>query len=356
MSTASGLTEAGIEQLLENCTRFQLIRKLGSGAFGTVAEVFDVPKKRNVALKFVAGGARMRNVEREVLNHRALHHPHVVEYKKVFPLGGYLVIVMEHANGGDLYDFVVQRGKLCESDARTLYQQLIIAVDYCHKRHVSSRDIKCENLLLHFMDRSTRCPLLKLCDFGYSCRRLVQTDPTSIVGSLDYMPPEVILNVEKKNYSGEKYDIWSCGVVLYVMLIGVYPFSPVTVAPHQEEYQAKLRASIRALDYRLPSFVSREAADLIRRSLCYANERISMKEILQHPWFLHKLPLNALKMNDELLSKNTENMKLVESRQSEKTVKTIIQSVRLGRDPSSSSHFTDADIDKIFTEELIRAG
>lgn len=353
MSRASGLDETGVRELLHDCPRFEFRRRLGSGAFGTVAEVFDTSKNRTVALKFVAGGARMRNVEREVLNHRELHHPHVIEYKKVFPLHGYLVIVMEHANGGDLYDFVVQRGQLTENDARTMYQQLMIAVDYCHKRHVASRDIKCENLLLHYHDPNSRCPLLKLCDFGYSCRRVVQTDPTSIVGSLDYMPPEVILNVEKKNYSGEKYDIWSCGVVLYVMLVGVYPFSPTTVSPDDDRYQKLLRRSIRDLDYRIPSTMSRQAADLIKRSLSYAEDRISIKEILQHPWFLTRLPPNALQMNAELLAKNTEIMKTVESRQSERTVRKTIQAVRLGKDPMSS-RFSDKVIDAMFDDELKR--
>lgn len=297
----------------------------------------------------------MRNVEREVLNHRALHHPHVIEYKKVFRVQGYLVIVMEHANGGDLYDFVVQRGRLSENDARTMYQQLIIAVDYCHKRHVASRDIKCENLLLHYHNRESRCPLLKLCDFGYSCRKAVQTDPTSIVGSLDYMPPEVILNVQKKNYSGEKYDIWSCGVVLYVMIVGVYPFSPTTISPQDERYQVMLRARIRELDFKLPSSISPGAADLIKRSLCYPDERISMQEILEHPWFKTRLPVNAANMNEELMKANAETMKLVDSRQSVQHVKNIIHSVRLGMDPESSE-FSEQAIDELFDDELIRTG
>eukprot|EP00210_Caulerpa_lentillifera_P003081 g2943.t1 len=349
MSSASGLDDNRVRTLLRNHPRFELRRILGSGAFGTVAEVFDSHKQRSVALKFVAGGARMRNVEREVLNHRALHHPHVIEYKKVFRVQGYLVIVMEHANGGDLYDFVVQRGRLSENDARTMYQQLIIAVDYCHRRHVASRDIKCENLLLHYHERSSRCPLLKLCDFGYSCRKTVQTDPTSIVGSLDYMPPEVILNVERRNYSGEKYDIWSCGVVLYVMIIGVYPFSPTSVSPQDERYQRMLRTRIRDLDYRLPSSISPGAADLIKRSLCYAENRISIKEILQHPWFVTRLPVNAASMNDELIKRDSEILRLVDSRQSEQSVKNIIQAVRLGIDPAGPD-LPDEFIDDVFEE------
>jgi len=99
--------------------------------------------------------------------------------------------------------------------------------------------------------------------------------------------------------------------------------------------------------------MSLQAADLIKRSLSYAEDRISMREILQHPWFLTRLPPNALRMNDELLVKNAEIMKTVESRQSERTVKKTIQAVRLGKDPTSS-RFSDKIIDELFDDELKR--
>lgn len=170
--------EKKVRFLLRNQPRYQVARVLGFGTFGIVAEAIDTAKCRHVALKFVAGGSKMRNLEREVLNHRALHHPHIIEYKKCFAVPGYLVIVMEHANGGDLFEFVSERARLSENDARTMFQQLILAVDYCHKRKVASRDIKCENMLLHYHDGRSKCPLLKLCDFGYSCRESVQSEPT----------------------------------------------------------------------------------------------------------------------------------------------------------------------------------
>ena len=178
MTGARGLDRKHIQILLRSQPRYRLQAILGNGTFGTVAEALDTAKRRSVALKFVAGGAKMRNLEREVLNHRALNHPHIIEYKKCFPVPGYLVIVMEHANGGDLFDFVARRGRLSENDARTMFQQLILAVDYCHRKGVASRDIKCENLLLQYHEDRARCPLLKLCDFGYSCREAVQSDPT----------------------------------------------------------------------------------------------------------------------------------------------------------------------------------
>jgi len=351
MTGRGGLDDKRVRHLLRNYPRYQLGRILGNGTFGTVAQATDTAKCRQVALKFVEGGAKMRNLEREVLNHRALHHPHIIEYKKCFAVPGYLVIVMEHANGGDLFDFVASRGRLSENDARTMFQQLILAVDYCHKRRVASRDIKCENLLLQYHEGRSKCPLLKLCDFGYSCMEHVQSDPTSMVGSLDYMAPEVINNIDRLNYDAAKYDIWSCGVVLYVMLIGEYPFSPRDIPSGDVRYQEIVRSRVRDLNYRLPNYLSAGALDLIKGCLSRVHGRITMDKIIEHPWFQKRLPSAALNMNKQLLETDSEIMRQVENRQSAAEIKEIIQKVRLGEAPSSVN-FEDAFIDQIIEGEL----
>jgi serine/threonine-protein kinase SRK2 len=101
-------------------------------------------------------------VEREILNHRQLVHPHIVQFKEVFLTQRYLCIAMEYAAGGDMFEYVVRKGGLRESEARWFFQQLVIAIDYTHRMGVANRDIKLENTLL---DGSPR-PLIKICDFG----------------------------------------------------------------------------------------------------------------------------------------------------------------------------------------------
>ena len=101
-------------------------------------------------------------VEREIINHRQLVHPHIIQFKEIFLTQHYLCIAMEYAAGGDMFEYVVRKGGLRESEARWFFQQLIIAIDYTHRRGVANRDIKLENTLL---DGSPR-PLIKICDFG----------------------------------------------------------------------------------------------------------------------------------------------------------------------------------------------
>jgi serine/threonine protein kinase len=105
-----------------------------------------------------------KNVEREIHNHRSLHHPHIIKFEEVILTEQHIGIAMEYAAGGDLFDFVVSRNGLAEDEARWFFQQLICAVDYMHHKGVVNRDIKLENSLLTNHVK----PLLKICDFGYS--------------------------------------------------------------------------------------------------------------------------------------------------------------------------------------------
>lgn len=129
-----------------------------------------------------------------------------------------------------------------------------------------------------------------------------------MVGSLDYMAPEVINNIDRLNYDAAKYDIWSCGVVLYVMLVGQYPFSPPDIHSTDPRYQEIVRSRVRTLNYRLPNYLSVGALDLIKGCLSYVNERISIEQIIEHPWFQKKLPKAALQMNRQLLETDAEIM------------------------------------------------
>jgi len=159
-------------------------------------------------------------VEREILNHRRLVHPHIIRFKEVILTDVHICIVMEYAEGGDMFDYVLKRGGLREHEARWFFQQVIVATDYVHQMGMANRDIKLENTL---MDLSPK-PLIKLCDFGYSKHEKLQSAPGSRVGTPAYLAPEVISTLKGDTYDGKIADIWSCGVMLYVMLTGSYPF------------------------------------------------------------------------------------------------------------------------------------
>lgn len=138
--------------------------------------------------------------EREILNHASLSHPHVVELRAVFLTEAHLGIAMELASGGDLFALVAASGRgLPEADARWYFQQIVCALDYCHRAGVANRDVKLENALLAEPER----PLVKLCDFGYSKHEVAQSAPGSRVGTPAYLAPEVVLATEGQTYDGK---------------------------------------------------------------------------------------------------------------------------------------------------------
>eukprot|EP01023_Acetabularia_acetabulum_P065366 TRINITY_DN8646_c0_g2_i2.p1 TRINITY_DN8646_c0_g2~~TRINITY_DN8646_c0_g2_i2.p1 ORF type:complete len:144 (+),score=28.11 TRINITY_DN8646_c0_g2_i2:350-781(+) len=128
---------------LQDVPRWEYLRSLNTGAFGFVELYKDKKDTRNsqVAVKFITRGSKItKYVEREILNHRQLLHPHIIQYKEVFLTDKYLSIVMEYAPGGDMFEYVVKKGGLKEEEARWFFQQLIIAVDYCHRMGLKAEE------------------------------------------------------------------------------------------------------------------------------------------------------------------------------------------------------------------------
>lgn len=199
---------------------------------------------------------------------------------------------MEFANGGSLFNMVRTQRRLKESMARWFFQQLILAVDYCHKRGVANRDIKLENLLLH-MEEGLPHPLLKMCDFGYS-KADFRSAAKSQVGTLSYMAPEVMKSCGAY-YDAKVADVWSCGVVLYVMLYGIYPFDNHGEDNGLSEAQ-KVRKMLDRMEkeaYALnPSVaVGEECLDMLKGLLKpQPEQRFTIEKVMEHPWFNKKLP------------------------------------------------------------------
>lgn len=283
--------------------RYEKIQDLSAGSFGFVQLCKNKQTGELVAIKLMERGDNIKKyVETEILNHRVLRHPHVIEFKEVFITNEYNCIVMEYASGGNLFSYVQRAIRLKEPAARWFFQQLIIGLDYCHRRGVVNRDIKLENTLLTMVP-GLPLPLLKICDFGYSKAQFMSA-PKSKVGTLAYMAPEVIRATDQ--YDGKLADIWSCGVMLYVMLFGAYPFESPQRRPGQDK--ARLDSMMQRIlhtEWSIPADVdvTPECRDLLRKLLVGdPSKRLSMVAIQKHPWFLANLPPDALAMNDNFLA------------------------------------------------------
>nr|GEV26017.1 wall-associated receptor kinase 2-like [Tanacetum cinerariifolium] len=209
------------------------------------------------------------HVQREIMNHRSLRHPNIIRFKEVLLTPTHLAIVMEYAAGGELFERICKAG-----------------VSYCHAMQVCHRDLKLENTLL---DGST-APRVKICDFGYSKSAVLHSQPKSAVGTPAYIAPEVL---SRKEYDGKLADVWSCGVTLYVMLVGAYPFGD----PDDPKNFRTTVCRILSVEYAIPDTVeiSLECKHLLYR-IFVANpeKRITIQEIQMHPWFLRNLPTDVV--------------------------------------------------------------
>jgi serine/threonine protein kinase len=184
-----------------------------------------------------------------------------------------IVMVLEYAER-ELFDYLVRKGKCGDDEARKFFQQIICAVEYCHRHKIVHRDLKPENLLID----STKS--VKIADFGLSN---IMTDGNFLktsCGSPNYAAPEVISG---KLYAGPEVDVWSCGVILYVLLVGRLPFD--------DDYIPALFKKIAAGNFHIPGYISPGAARLIRAMLqVHPVHRITIPEIRQDPWFTKNLP------------------------------------------------------------------
>ncbi|GAX75067.1 hypothetical protein CEUSTIGMA_g2511.t1 [Chlamydomonas eustigma] len=289
--------------------RYQFVRDLGVGNFGVAKLVRDVVTGDLLAVKFIERGDKVdKNVEREILNHRMLNHPNIVAFKEVritklyiqilrhpgmsshenhpvifqvFLTSHQLGIVMEYAAGGELFEMIVRAGRFVEDEARYFFQQLISGVNHCHCSGVCHRDLKLENTLLD----GNPAPRLKICDFGYS-KSALDSQPKSTVGTPAYIAPEVL---HRKEYDGKAADVWSCGVTLFVMLVGAYPFED----PADPRNFRKTIQRIMSVTYSFPpgNNLSIEVQDLFSKIfVADPSKRIGISQICQHSWFLKNLP------------------------------------------------------------------
>ena len=206
-------------------------------------------------------------------------------------------MVLEYA-GGELFDYIVQNGRMKEAEARRFFQQMLCAVEYCHRHKIVHRDLKPENLLL---DDNLN---VKIADFGLSN---IMTDGNFLktsCGSPNYAAPEVIGG---KLYAGPEVDVWSCGVILYVLLVGRLPFD--------DEHIPSLFAKIARGTYSIPQWMPSGAASLIKRMLVVNPvQRATIDEIRQDPWFLTDLPAYLQPPVEEFLNTGVDPNKAIQKR------------------------------------------
>eukprot|EP01155_Anaeramoeba_flamelloides_P000740 Anaeramoba_flamelloidesa1053526_90.p1 GENE.a1053526_90~~a1053526_90.p1 ORF type:complete len:768 (-),score=184.67 a1053526_90:170-2473(-) len=199
-----------------------------------------------------------------------VEHPNIVRLLEILQDQNSWYIITEYLEHGELFDFIVAHEKLNESTTRRFFSEIISGIEYCHNLGIVHRDLKPENLLL---DQNHR---VKIIDFGFSNFSLPNQLLETQCGSPHYIAPEIILG---RGYDGVKCDIWACGVILYVLLIGCLPF--------KNENPKLLMEKILSGEFDVPNFISEEAKDLLNKMLeVNPNERITIEGIQQHPWFL----------------------------------------------------------------------
>ncbi|GAB2300219.1 CBL-interacting serine/threonine-protein kinase 6 [Dionaea muscipula] len=261
--------------------KYEIGRLLGHGTFAKVYHARNLQNGKNVAMKVVGKEkvirvGMMEQVKREISVMKMVKHPNIVELHEVMASKSKIYFAMELVRGGELFSKVA-KGKLKEDVARAYFSQLISAVDFCHSRGVYHRDLKPENLLLD--DEGN----LKVTDFGLSAlSEHLQQDGLlhTTCGTPAYVAPEVI---GKKGYDGAKADIWSCGVILYVLLAGFLPF--------QEDNLMAMYRKIYRGDFKCPPWFSNDARRLITKLLDpNPSARITIPKIIDSPWFKRPLP------------------------------------------------------------------
>ncbi|GAA5843224.1 hypothetical protein JCM3766R1_006629 [Sporobolomyces carnicolor] len=241
---------------------------------GQYAAVKIIPKPHVQRTRPEKSEKVLLGIEKEIVIMKLIEHPNVLRLMDVWETGSELYLIMEYVEGGELFDYLVKRGKLHADEALHYFQQIISGVDYCHRFNICHRDLKPENLLL---DKEKN---IKIADFGMAAlERGGQLLETSC-GSPHYASPEIVAGL---NYHGSSSDIWSCGIILYALLTGTLPFDHPDVRT--------LLQRVRLGKYTMPQWLPADAQNLIRRMLEVDPEkRITMEEIQAHPWVTRNPP------------------------------------------------------------------
>ena len=278
---------------------YKKLNFLGEGSFASVYRVQNRYTDAICAMKIINKNYSCSvSDEKEILNEinilRTMDHPGILKIFEFYSNQQSYSIVTELCPGGELFQQIIDKGPFTEKYSAYVMYQIFSAVNYCHKMHIVHRDLKPENILIVNKDKDG-FPTIKICDFGTSKIFEKGAVQRKLVGSSYYIAPEVL----KKHYN-EKCDIWSCGVILYILLSARPPFGG------QDDNDIMERVATGVYDLESPPFdkVSASALDLIRKLLTMdVNERITAEQALNHPWFKENKSqeyYNKIKDNDTM--------------------------------------------------------
>jgi 5'-AMP-activated protein kinase catalytic alpha subunit len=302
MSEKGGGGRDGNSTLLHG--KYELGRLLGHGTFAKVYHARNLKSGKSVAMKVVGKEkvikvGMMEQIKREISVMKMVKHPNIVDLHEVMASKSKIYFAMELVRGGELFNKIA-RGRLKEDVARVYFQQLISAIDFCHSRGVYHRDLKPENLLLD--DDGN----LKVTDFGLSAftEHLKQDGLLhTTCGTPAYVAPEVI---GKKGYDGAKADLWSCGVILYVLLAGFLPF--------QDDNLVAMYRKIYRGDFKCPPWFSPEARRLVTKLLDPTpSTRITISKVMDSSWFKKSVPKIVRSKEEQEYDENCEKTKQPET-------------------------------------------
>ncbi|KAK7063698.1 Non-specific serine/threonine protein kinase [Favolaschia claudopus] len=257
---------------------YTVIDDIAEGTFGKVKMAIHTVTGHKVAMKFLSKAIIHRDrmkarVRREFEYMRLLRHPHIIKLYEVISTETDIIFVLEYASG-ELFNYIVQHGRLSEDVGRRFFQQIMAGIEYSHRLKIVHRDLKPENILLdEYLN-------VKIADFGLSNETVDGEFLATSCGSPNYAAPEVIKGLK---YSGPEIDVWSSGIILYVLLCGRLPF--------EDEVIGSLFDKISHVRYDAPTHLSPHAQNLIKSMLVAdPTKRITVAQIMQHPWITVKLP------------------------------------------------------------------
>ncbi|XP_041971126.1 serine/threonine-protein kinase BRSK2 isoform X6 [Aricia agestis] len=251
---------------------YRLEKTLGKGQTGLVKLGVHCVTGKKVAIKIInrekLSESVLMKVEREIAIMKLIEHPHVLGLSDVYENKKYLYLVLEHVSGGELFDYLVKKGRLTPKEARRFFRQIISALDFCHSHSICHRDLKPENLLLD--ERNN----IKIADFGMASLQPAGSLLETSCGSPHYACPEVIRG---EKYDGRRADVWSCGVILYALLVGALPFD--------DDNLRQLLEKVKRGVFHVPHFVPPDCQQLLRGMIeVNPEKRMSLAEITRHPW------------------------------------------------------------------------
>uniref|UniRef100_A0A669C037 non-specific serine/threonine protein kinase n=1 Tax=Oreochromis niloticus TaxID=8128 RepID=A0A669C037_ORENI len=323
--------------------------ELGSGQFAVVRRCRHRTTGVEFAAKFIKKrrskssrrGVTREDIEREVNILKEIQHPNVIALHEVFENKAEVILILELVAGGELFDFLAEKESLSEEEATQFLKQILDGVHYLHSKRIAHFDLKPENIML--LNRSVPHPRIKIIDFGLAHKIDFGNDFKNIFGTPEFVAPEVV------NYEplGLEADMWSVGVITYILLSGASPF----LGDNKQETLANVSAVDYTFDEEFFSSTSMLAKDFIARLLVKdPKKRMTIQDSLQHPWIKPKDTQQALSRKESAV--NMEKFKKFAARRKWKqSVRLISLCNRLSRSFLSRSNISVARSDDTLDEE-----